>query len=242
MLFAPTFINPGVDALTMTNGVRVEWLNCFTYFANRGPCIRWFCRWRSDPILSLEIRPTEARVYGNIGAEADGANCLMYLIQHNMAYVGAGKEVTNDKTLINQANEVIEANSGNVYYQTVDQSGNFRVGDDFFIDFEKGTTSIDTSSIAGGLTSLKITTGGQETFLDGSKIQTGNIRVVSPNKITSITGDITFNSITGTHNIPTSVTAPNITTGGHVTLAGSLIKFGDAPRDTIDFNNVCTRY
>ena len=241
MLFhAATFITPGVDALTMTNGVRVEWLNCFTYFANRGIyALNGPGRWRSDSILvkGAEIRSIgSACVYGNIGAEADGANCLMYLIQHNMAYVGAGKEVTNDKTLINQANEVIEANSGNVYYQTVDQSGNFRVGDDFFIDFEKGTTSIDTSSIAGGLTSLKITTGGQETFLDGSKIQTGNIRVVSPNKITSITGDITFNSITGTHNIPTNVTAPNITTGGNVTLAGSLIKFGDAPGDTIDFN------
>jgi len=31
-----TFITPGVDALTITNGTRVEWLNCFTYFANRG--------------------------------------------------------------------------------------------------------------------------------------------------------------------------------------------------------------
>ena len=31
-----TFITPGVDALLITNGTRVEWLNCFTYFANRG--------------------------------------------------------------------------------------------------------------------------------------------------------------------------------------------------------------
>ena len=31
-----TFITPGVDALTVTNGTRIEWLNCFTYFANRG--------------------------------------------------------------------------------------------------------------------------------------------------------------------------------------------------------------
>jgi hypothetical protein len=37
MLFhSVTFITPGVDAITMTNGVRIEWLNCFTYFANRG--------------------------------------------------------------------------------------------------------------------------------------------------------------------------------------------------------------
>jgi hypothetical protein len=31
-----TFITPGVDAITLTNGVRCEWLNSFTYFANRG--------------------------------------------------------------------------------------------------------------------------------------------------------------------------------------------------------------
>ena len=37
MLFhSVTFITPGVDALTVTNGARVEWLNCFTYFADKG--------------------------------------------------------------------------------------------------------------------------------------------------------------------------------------------------------------
>ena len=37
MLFhSVTFITPGVDALTITNGARVEWLNCFTYFADKG--------------------------------------------------------------------------------------------------------------------------------------------------------------------------------------------------------------
>jgi len=37
MLFhSATFITPGVDTITMTNGVRVEWLNSFTYFSNRG--------------------------------------------------------------------------------------------------------------------------------------------------------------------------------------------------------------
>ena len=31
-----TFITPGVDAVTTTNGAHIEWLNCFTYFANKG--------------------------------------------------------------------------------------------------------------------------------------------------------------------------------------------------------------
>ncbi|MEK9804685.1 MAG: LamG-like jellyroll fold domain-containing protein [Euryarchaeota archaeon] len=36
MLFhSATFITPGVDAITATNGARIEWLNSFTYFANR---------------------------------------------------------------------------------------------------------------------------------------------------------------------------------------------------------------
>jgi hypothetical protein len=37
MLFSGcTFITPNADALVMTNGVRIEWLTCFTYFAYRG--------------------------------------------------------------------------------------------------------------------------------------------------------------------------------------------------------------
>jgi hypothetical protein len=37
MLFnGVTLITPGVDALTITNGARCEWVNSFTYFANRG--------------------------------------------------------------------------------------------------------------------------------------------------------------------------------------------------------------
>ena len=37
MLFhSVTFITPGVDALSATNGARIEWLNSFTYYANKG--------------------------------------------------------------------------------------------------------------------------------------------------------------------------------------------------------------
>ena len=37
MLFhSVTFITPGVTGLKVTNGSRVEWLNCFTYFADKG--------------------------------------------------------------------------------------------------------------------------------------------------------------------------------------------------------------
>ena len=37
MLFhSVTFLCPGIETVTMTNGARVEWLNCFTYWADKG--------------------------------------------------------------------------------------------------------------------------------------------------------------------------------------------------------------
>ena len=100
MLFSSvTFITPGVNALTMTNGVRVEWLNSFTYFALRGLyATRGTGRLTQDGSTlryGAEIRSiSSANVYGTYGAVADGADTLMYLIGHNFAYIGAGKDVT----------------------------------------------------------------------------------------------------------------------------------------------------
>jgi hypothetical protein len=122
MLFhAVTFITPGVDAVTMTNGVRVEWLNSFTYFANRGLyAINGFLGFASLGVkYGAEVRSIgSANVYGNYGAVADGADTLMYLILHNFAYIGTGKDSSNDSTLVSQANEVVELNSGRIYYQS----------------------------------------------------------------------------------------------------------------------------
>ncbi|MGY8868033.1 MAG: hypothetical protein ACKVJK_20705, partial [Methylophagaceae bacterium] len=36
LFHAVTFITPGVNGLSITNGTRVEWLNSFTYFASKG--------------------------------------------------------------------------------------------------------------------------------------------------------------------------------------------------------------
>ena len=36
LFHAVTFITPGATGLKITNGARCEWLNCFTYFAEKG--------------------------------------------------------------------------------------------------------------------------------------------------------------------------------------------------------------
>ena len=64
---------------------------------------------------------------------------------HTFEYIGAGNEIASATPkrggVTIQANEVITSNGGNVVYTSTDQSGNFRIGDDFQIDQTTGTIS-----------------------------------------------------------------------------------------------------
>ena len=73
MLFhSATFITPGVDAITITNGARVEWLNSFTYFANRGI-------YAVDGVTGLRgTGQTAVRVDGLTGTIVDGNTFTYY--------------------------------------------------------------------------------------------------------------------------------------------------------------------
>ena len=185
MLFhSVTFITPGVDALTCTNGVRVEWLNCFTYFANIGI----HCKNGSTGHLSSDGSTTKygaelrsiasACVYGNTGIKGDGADVLIYAINHNLAYIGAGKFVDNDPSRAIQSQEVVKANSAKVFFSSQDHSGNFRVGDVFHVNQEDGTTSLNLSSAEfANLNSLILTTGGNSTELYPDRIEVGDFRL-----------------------------------------------------------------
>ena len=194
MLFhSVTFITPGAIGLRMKDGVRVEWLNSFTYFADvgikaeNGSTGFVLHHDGSTRNYGAEIRSIgSANVYGRQGAVADGSDCLMYPIQHNMAYIGTGGNKENDKTPRIEANETVELNSGKIYFQTTDAQGKFKVGDSFFADFETGTTSIDANTVAfDALSEIRITTGNDTTFIDGTQIDTGNI-VINGNKNSTV--------------------------------------------------------
>jgi len=243
MLFhSVTFITPGVDAVTMTNGVRVEWLNSFTYFANRGlyavdGVTGHLSTDGSTVKYGAELRSIgSANVYGNYGAVADGADTLMYLIQHNFAYIGVGKYVDNDPSRVIQSQEVTELNSGKIYYQSIDHLGNFRVGNEFFVDQEAGTTTLTLSEAdIDAINGLNINTNGNLTVVDGTKIETGNIRI-SGNLIESISGNINLASV-GTTNFLTNVAmSQNLSMTGNITIDGSLITLGNQNTDTVAFN------
>ena len=185
-----TFITPNSNGLEITNDVRIEWLNCFTYFADKG-------------IYALdsgggggEIRSiNSANVYGNYGTVADGSNTLMYLIGHNFGYIGSGSSSSNDVTLLLQDQEVVELNNGKIHFVSTDQQGTFRVGDSFFANFTDGTTSFDAGQLNfDELSAIFISTNGNVTYIDGQLIQTGNIEI-SGNTITTNNGDLIFDPL-----------------------------------------------
>lgn len=244
MLFhAVTFITPGVDGLTMTNGVKVEWLNSFTYFANRGlyavdGITGHLSTDGSTVLYGAELRSIgSANIYGNYGAVADGPGTLMYLIQHNMAYIGLGKFVDNDPSRVIQTQEISKLNSGNIYFQTVDHNGNYRVGDEFFVDLETGNTSIViTEAQVNALNGINVTTNNQTSIIDGTKVETGNLRL-NDNTIQSLAGSINVDSNSGGINfLDNTVVSGNVNMTGDFTISGTLLKFGNQETDTINFS------
>jgi hypothetical protein len=174
-------------------------------------------------------------VYGNIGAEADGNQTLMYLINHNMAYVGSGKNVQNDISLVDQTKETIELNSGKIYYQSQDQSGNYRVGDTFVVDFDTGFVNLAPGSFDFTGSSLTVGVPGTQTYIDAERITLPNF-TISGNTIKSDINEVNIASSNGLVNFLTNTNFTNdLTVSGDVTVGGSLINLGNQVTDTIDF-------
>ena len=332
MLFnGVTFITPGVDAVTVKNGSRIEFIDCFTYFANRGlymqhslnqytpsagsynpvtgdmtltvgnhsmrvgesvtiadNSLTFTCAQdnhqtdhtyprATDPYSGKKVIITattatgftcnvgvssnvtahlfksatsnavsegtlnEARViasatiYGNKGVVADGNGCLAYLISHNFAYVGTGKNVENETDIINQENEVVTTNNAKVHFVSQDQDGDFRVGENFIVDLGKGTTSIDVTGLDLTGSTLTVGTPGSTTLISATGIDVPNFRI-SNNTISTLQNGLTIDSA-GTTNINANAQMnQNVTVSGDATIAGSGINFGDAPGDTINFS------
>jgi len=234
MLFhSCTFITPGVNAITMTNGVRVEWLNSFTYFADRGLYLTNGSTGNGAELRSIG----SANVYGNYGVVADGNNTLAYLIQHNMAYIGVGKFVDNDSSRAIQSNETVELNSGVINYVTTDHTGSFRIGDNFLVDFETGGTSLDTSAVTlDTLDTLRIQDGaGNETLIVPSAIDIGNLQLTA-NTFSSVAGEINIDPVNEI-NFDSNVNLDgNLDITGDLSYDGVLNLAGDQPTDTVTFN------
>jgi hypothetical protein len=131
-----------------------------------------------------------AACYGNYGIYADGEGIDIKAVAFNMSFIGSGKDFTNDPTLTVQGNEVVKLNGAKVYYQTVDQLGDFRVGDQFRINQRSGNVDFGTANFRlGPLSSLTISDGVNASVLQPTSIQVGSLLFAS-NRIQTISGNL----------------------------------------------------
>ena len=133
-----------------------------------------------------------AAVFGNQGVIANGTGTDLKLIAFNLSAIGSGKDLSDDFSLTVQSNEIIQLNGGKIYYQTVDQYGDFRVGDKFLVNQRTGDISFNSATInLSNLSSLIISDGINSTTLTPGNIVVGNLNFAG-NTISSQSGDITI--------------------------------------------------
>lgn len=186
--------------------------------------------------FGAEVRSIgSANVYGTYGTYGDGDGVIVYLISQNYAYVGSGKLSTNDPNDRIAANEVVKLNRAKIYYTSVDNEGNFKVGDAFYVNQKTGDVLFNSQALTITAPSGVIFSDGvHTTTLLPESITTGNI-VIHDNNIDSLTGDIIVTAASGSINLQnnTFVTG-NINVTGDVNIGGN-IQIGDASSDTVSF-------
>ncbi len=162
-----------------------------------------------------------AAVFGNQGIVGDGPGVNLRLFAFNFGHVGTGKDFSQDESLVIQGNEVIETNNANIQYVSIDQSGDFRVGDAFYVNEKKGIVSFgsQTSNIS-SLSNLDVTDGTNTTTITPSSITTGTVQL-SSNTISTTSGNLTIDpagsgttTINGDVSINGTLTATTASLGG----------------------------
>ena len=167
-------------------------------------------------MFGAEMRSVGCAVeYGSQGVVADGNGVKLRLFATNFNHVGSGKDMTNDATLTIQANEVVETNDGQVSYVSIDQAGDFRVGDAFFVSQETGNVSFAATTYNLETTGeLTVTDGGSnESVITPTSLTVGNIQIAA-NTLSSTSGDINIDpaganetNVTGNLNVTGILTA-----------------------------------
>ena len=179
-----------------------------------------------------------AAVFGNTGVTANGTGTDLKLIAFNVSHIGAGGDLSDDNSLVVQTNEIIQTNGGHVYYQTVDQSGDFRVGNSFLVNQRTGDVSFGNANVnLSNLSNLIITDGTNNTTILPTGITSGGLSL-SNGTVASLSGNLTLDpagtttivnsdlQVNGAFsvnslNIPGTTNSTSTTTGA-ITVAGGV--------------------
>ena len=145
--------------------------------------------------FGAEIRSIgSAAVFGNYGVIANGTGTDLKLIAFNVSHIGSGGDLSDDISKVIQANEIVQINNGKVFFQTVDQSGDFRVGNQFLINQRNGNVNFGTATInLASLPSLDVTDGVYHTYVTPTSITVGDL-TFSAGQIAGTLGNLTFDA------------------------------------------------
>jgi hypothetical protein len=131
-----------------------------------------------------------AAVFGNQGIIGDGPGVNLRLFAFNFGHIGTGKDFTQDESLVVQGNEVIETNNANIQYVSIDQNGDFRVGDAFYVNEKKGIVSFGGQAFnISSLSNLDVTDGTNITSITPTTLTVGTVRL-SSNTISTTSGNL----------------------------------------------------
>ena len=142
--------------------------------------------------FGCDLRTTgSAAEYGNRGIVGEGSGAVMRLISINFNHVGARGSISNDYREATKANEVVNVDGlAKIAYVSIDELGDFRVGDAFYVNQETGEVSFQ--SVANDLTSLAsltITDGVNNSVITPTSGRFGNV-LISGNDVESVSGDL----------------------------------------------------
>lgn len=134
-----------------------------------------------------------AAVFGNTGITADGLGVNFRLFAFNFGHIGSGGDFSQDESLVVQADEVIESNGGQALYVSIDQRGDFRVGNTFYVSETDGNVSFSQQSLnVSSFSNLDITDGTNTTTITPTSLNVANLQL-NGNQIISTAGDIEIN-------------------------------------------------
>jgi len=131
-----------------------------------------------------------AAVFGNYGIIGNGPGVVIRLFAFNFGHIGAAKDFSQDESLVIQGNEVIEFNHASIQYVSIDQSGDFRVGDAFYVNEKKGIVTFGGQSFnISSLSNLDVTDGTNTTAITPTTIRVGTLEFGS-NTISTTSGNL----------------------------------------------------
>jgi len=134
-----------------------------------------------------------ANIYGEQGVKGNGVGVILNLIAHNFAYIGTGADLTNNLSTVITENEVIEQSGAIVIYDSVDQYGNYKIGDLFTVDYRSGVVSFEAPSFnVTSLNGITFTDGTNTTTVRPTGVTIDNL-VLTNNSIASTSGNIVVN-------------------------------------------------